>query len=267
MVDQSAGKGNALLLSTGHFRGPVIETSGDAQDGCDLLKKIVVYMTVFTGNLACNLNVAARSERGQQVEFLKDKTDFAFAHLGPLGVGHPGEIVSIDQNAPGSGMGKASQNIKQGGFAAAGRADDTDKFSALHLEADTAKGRNFDLADPVNLGDVLDLDDGSHQVDIIRPRPLVTGVVQDRPWQVAHLSAISTVPLSGTLLEPYSYPPLRSAAPNSVVALLSDVRCADWALGRLKVFPCESFLKVSDVNLLSSGVVAWKSFVFSGRVF
>jgi len=77
----------------------VIETSGDAQNSCDLLKKIVFYVTVLAGDLAGNLDVAARGQRWQQVEFLKDEADLALAHLSPLRVGHPGKVVSVDQDA------------------------------------------------------------------------------------------------------------------------------------------------------------------------
>src|SRR5579859_2170339 len=170
MVDQSAGQSDPLLLSARHFRRTMVEASGNTQHACDLLEEIAISMAILAGDLAGNFDVAACRERRQQIEFLEDKADLALAHVRALRVRHAGKVVAIDQDPPGVSLCKTAQDVKQRRFAAARRTDDAYKFSALHLKAHTAQGRHLDLADPVDLGDVLNLDDGSHRVDITKPR-------------------------------------------------------------------------------------------------
>src|SRR5882672_12044634 len=108
----------------------MVKTSGDPQHLRDLVKKSFVQ-AVSACDLAGNLNIALRGERGQKVEFLEDETDFLFAHFRALRVRELGKIGAINQHATGGGTRESAKNIEQSRFAAAGRANNADKLALL----------------------------------------------------------------------------------------------------------------------------------------
>ena len=88
-------------------------------------------VAVGAGNVQRDIDVGARVECGQQIEFLEDESDLAFAQLGALGIGELGEIVAVDDDVAGVGARQSAQQIKESGFAAARWAHDADKLSLL----------------------------------------------------------------------------------------------------------------------------------------
>ena len=49
-------------------------------------------------DIVCDLDVAHRRERRQQVEALKDEANLGAAHLSPFGISETGEVSAVDQH-------------------------------------------------------------------------------------------------------------------------------------------------------------------------
>src|SRR5579864_1417726 len=152
----------------------MVHPVGNPQHLSDALLKFAV-LAISSRNLAGNGDVVFGRERGQQVEFLKHESDLALSHLCPLTVRQMGEIHAVNQYAAGSWPGQPAHNVEERGLAAAGRPNDADELPLLHLETNTTQGRHLDFADAIDLGDVLDLDDGGHGCSLNISRGKVTG--------------------------------------------------------------------------------------------
>ena len=103
----------------------------------DLGQQLLVN-AVASGDFVRDLDVALRRQIRQQIELLEDKTDSALAHLGAAGIGKRGKICAINQHAAAGGPRKTANNVEESRFAAARGANNADKLSALHREADSA---------------------------------------------------------------------------------------------------------------------------------
>ena len=78
-----------------------------------------------------------------QVEALKDEADFAVADAGAVGVAQVGHGMAVQGVAPFRRRVQQSQNGKQGGFAAAGRAGDGQIVAAVDLQVNPGQGMSF----------------------------------------------------------------------------------------------------------------------------
>ena len=132
-VDERPCKRDPLLLAAGKLIRPMLQTFGDAKHVGDLLKERRIGLAQ-TGDVNGDLDVRTRAERGQKIEFLKDKSDFALAQPGALAVGKGGEIHAVDGNASRIRAGQSAKQIKERGLAAARRAHDGDELTLLHTE-------------------------------------------------------------------------------------------------------------------------------------
>src|SRR5581483_3752236 len=76
---------------------------------------------------ACNLvgdqNIGTCIQCGQQIKFLEDETNLAFAHAGTLSIGKRSEIVAIKDDAASVGARQTAEKVEKRGFAAAGWPD------------------------------------------------------------------------------------------------------------------------------------------------
>ena len=95
----------------------------------------------------------------QQVEELEDEADAAPAYQRQLTLAEPGQVASLEQDSTTTGPVQPAHQVQQGGLAGAGRADDGDKASLRHLQADVIDGaHDFGLA-RVLFDDILDAED------------------------------------------------------------------------------------------------------------
>ena len=75
---------------------------------------------------------------------------------GPLVRRHRGQILAVDQQPAPSGNLEARQHSQQRGFAAAGRAEQTENLAALNPKGNVVDGKEI----AKSLADVLELDVG-----------------------------------------------------------------------------------------------------------
>jgi len=162
MIDERSGQRDALLFAAGEFARTVMQASLEAKQLYDPVKVLAIHRAIFPADLVSDADIAHGIESGEQIEFLKDKSDFALAQGGAPGIGELREINAVDQHAPAGWPGETTEDVEERGLAAARRANDADKLTAVHGKTGPAQGRNIDLADVINLADVLCLDDMRH---------------------------------------------------------------------------------------------------------
>src|SRR5882762_8065985 len=137
LIDQRPGQCHTLLFSPGKLGGPVNEARAEPKQVGDAGEVSRIKIAI-AGDVASDFDVGARVKRGQQVEFLKDETDFSLAHLSAFGIGKPGKVVTIDHDAARIGPRESPQQVKESGLAAARWPYDADKRSPLDSKADAA---------------------------------------------------------------------------------------------------------------------------------
>src|ERR1700716_2811111 len=101
----------------------MLQTLGDAKHVGDLLQERGIGLAQ-TGDVNRDLDVRARAERRQKIEFLKHESDLALAQPGALAVGESGEIHAVDSNASRIRAVQSAKQIKERGLAAARRPHD-----------------------------------------------------------------------------------------------------------------------------------------------
>ena len=131
----------------------------DAQHVEDF-SEAIVELEGPSGDVADDLDVLLGGEGGEQVVLLEDEADGALAEIVALGVGHVGEVASIDGDAAGGGRGEAAEDVEEGRLAGAGGADDGEELAAGDIHGDAVERIHVDFADGVGLEEVSDLDDG-----------------------------------------------------------------------------------------------------------
>src|ERR1700722_6216374 len=112
-----------------------------------------------TRNFLRDHDVRPGVERRQQIEFLKNKSDLAFAHARALRVRKLGQVVAIEQDAAAIGPRQTSQKIKECGFPAARGPHDADKFTLGHGERNSAQRLNFNFAYVIRCAQVFRFDE------------------------------------------------------------------------------------------------------------
>jgi hypothetical protein len=122
----------------------------------------MVELAIFSGNLMSDTDVGSGVKRGQKIELLEHKADFAFAQRSTFRIGKLSEIHAIDEHASTSGAGKTSENVEERRLSAAGRTYDTDEFAAFHIETRPTQRGHVNFADVINFADVLCLDNVGH---------------------------------------------------------------------------------------------------------
>src|SRR5437899_2316551 len=134
----------------------MIQPPGNAQHLRDLFQ-IGAIQTVDTGNFMRDGDVAGGVERGQKIEFLKDKSNAAPAQASALGVGKAREVSAFNHHAAGGRASESAEDIEEGGLATARWTHDADELAGLDRERNPSQRRNIHFADAVDLGEVLRL--------------------------------------------------------------------------------------------------------------
>src|SRR5215472_7883448 len=163
LIDEGAGEGHSLLLAAAQFGRAVLQTLIDPQQTRDALDALTIGAAVaMSGNVPCNLDVTFGRKRRQEIKLLEDKTDFAAAQAGTIGIRHRRKVDPINDHTARIGVRKAAQDVEERRLAAPGGADDGDELSFAYLKGYTAERLHVDFADAVGLADVLSLDHPSH---------------------------------------------------------------------------------------------------------
>ena len=94
---------------------------------------------------------------------LPDETDFTEAVGFHGATTHDKQVTVADTDIPGGGGVISREDVQEGGFAAAARADDSDDFAARRLKIEAAQGDNLKVLRLVNLEKVA-----ADDVDVAR---------------------------------------------------------------------------------------------------
>ena len=107
------------------------------------------------------LHVFARRCARQQIETLKNKTEFMVANVGQLVAVERGNIGVIQNVATGSRPIETTDNVHERRFSRTTRAHQRDELAALNLERNATHRMNIDVAGMIRLVHVDQLDDFS----------------------------------------------------------------------------------------------------------
>lgn len=91
---------------------------------------------------------------------MEDEADLAGAEMGLFAVGNAGDIFAAEDVLTRGGFVEESDDIEEGGFAAAGGAHDHDEFAAFDGEIEVAKSIVFGIAETIAFTQAFELDDG-----------------------------------------------------------------------------------------------------------
>ena len=185
-VDQRPGDGDPLLLAARHLVGVVVEPIAQPDPLQRLAGPLVPLGGGDPGVEQRQLDVLQRRGARQQVEVLEDEADRLVAEVRQLVVGEAGDVLPLQQVAAGGGAVEAAEQVHQRRLARARGPHDGDELALRDLERDAAERRQLDVAHPVDLGDVLQLDQGGlgHLVPPLEPAAHGGGHAAGRPHRV-----------------------------------------------------------------------------------
>src|SRR5271155_1012626 len=111
-ADDSASQRDALLFATGKLGRLVLEAAAQAEKVRDDLE--AVRIESISVNVLGQSDVVVRVESGEQIKTLKDEADFVATQQSARRVAHGGEVVAIEQHAPGGGLREAANYVQHG---------------------------------------------------------------------------------------------------------------------------------------------------------
>src|SRR5262249_48927085 len=102
-----------------------------------------------------DLDVLAGGQGGNELEGLEHEPDFLAAEPRALVLAEGGEVVAVEDDAPGRGAVEPRQQPEEGRLAAAGRADDGEEAAGFQRERDIFQDRELAAAGRVRLRERL----------------------------------------------------------------------------------------------------------------
>ncbi len=162
--DEGAADGDALLFAAGHGVGAVGFASGEAEIVQELRDFAAVGDVGFAFEHEGEQDVLLGGQGGDEVEGLEDQADVTAAEEREVAVGHGAEVLAVDEDLTGVGVGESRHEMQEGAFAGAGSAHDGKELAALDGEGDTGQSGNRAVSLVKIFRDVLD-DKGGHGVD------------------------------------------------------------------------------------------------------
>ena len=109
-------------------------------------------------DLRGKLDIFQRGQVLHQVIKLKDKADVVPAVLGELALVVGGNFLAVQPDRALAERIHPAQDVEDGGFARAGRADNDAELPFFHPEVDIAQGMDFDFAHPIDFFNVMEFD-------------------------------------------------------------------------------------------------------------
>ena len=99
-------------------------------------------------------------EIGQQIEFLKHEADVFGAQFRAARVAYVREVPACDGDFARGRRSQTADDMEQSRFAGTRWPDDREEFAFRHFQIDPAQSFNKNLAGPVSLAQVAQVDDG-----------------------------------------------------------------------------------------------------------
>ena len=183
LADERSGNGDALLLSARKLAGKVIAPLAQPDFFQSLHGPIMPVakrhqrMTVKQRQF----DIFLRGRTRQQVETLKDKTEFLVSQFGQLFAVEIGHGDAIKEIGSGRGLVEAADGVHQRGLARTAGAHDGHELAAVDVQRDAAHGFHLNLAGLVGAGKFAQLNHRSTHVFI--PALAAAGCQIRLSWQ------------------------------------------------------------------------------------
>ena len=144
---QGAGHSHALLLPSAQLIGAVISVVAKAHRLQHFFHTGAALGRLDAVQQQGHLHVLVGGEGGDEGKELKDESDGAFAHIGPLVAVETGNVLPIDKDGARRGLVEQADELQQGGLAGARRADQGGEFAVLYDQVHAAQCVGFHLSD------------------------------------------------------------------------------------------------------------------------
>src|SRR3990172_8438040 len=158
--DESAGDGDALLLSARELARLVIHAIGEADP---LERRFRERPAVETPSRAVveerKLHVLDGRRPPEEVESLEDETDLLIPDVGELVLAELVDLLAVEEVRAARGIVEAAEDIHQRRLPRARGAHDGDHLAACNLEVDPGERHHLVSAGAVDLGNSLGADD------------------------------------------------------------------------------------------------------------
>jgi hypothetical protein len=138
LCDESPCKRDTLLFAAGKLHGVVIKAIGEADAGEEFAGAASDF-AAGPGKFGWKKNVLFGGERGDELEGLKDKADFAPTHFRHAVFGEASYVFAIEQKFTAGGVVESGEQTEKSAFTAAGGAHDSDELAAGDAEIDAAQ--------------------------------------------------------------------------------------------------------------------------------
>ena len=161
IVHQRARNRDPLLLAAGKLTRMMFFAPGKSNRRQNRVR-FVAQLRVGQAMRAVKqwqLDILARRSARQQIETLKNETEFVIANICELIAIEHGNIGIIQNVTTGSRPIETSKNIHERRFAGTARSHQRDEFAALDLERNAAHRVNIDIAGVIRLVNVDQFDD------------------------------------------------------------------------------------------------------------
>lgn len=152
-----AGDGDPLLLAAGELGREVVAAVGEADE-----VKGFFGLHGVAGDFGNGGDVFQSSEAGDEVVELKYEADMEASVLGELGIAGGGEVEVTVEDVAAGGAVETAEDVEQGGFAAAGGAEQDHHFPGEEFDVDAAEGVNLDLTHVIDFCDAVGVKNGLH---------------------------------------------------------------------------------------------------------
>src|ERR1700722_7048033 len=148
-VDDRTSDRDALLLAAGKRGRVVMQAALETQHFRDDIE--AVRVEAVSVNELRDRDITLRRQRGKQIKSLEDETNLVAAEFRARCVAHFGEIVAVDKNVAARSLRESTDHVKQGRFAAPGRAHHRNGLAGRDLEVDATQRRHFHFARAIQL--------------------------------------------------------------------------------------------------------------------
>jgi hypothetical protein len=159
LVDERPRNGDALLLAARQLIREMVETVAKPDDLQRIHRAPMTLCSLHPGAAVVEqrqLHVIERGRAREQVEALKDESDFLVAHRGKLVLGHPGHVFAVQEILSARRAIKAPEDVHQRGLAGARRTSHRDELARFDVEVAAPQGAHDHLAHRVGLDQVPD---------------------------------------------------------------------------------------------------------------
>ena len=158
VVDEGAGDGDALLLTTGKLEGFVVEavlqSDEEGQARCDFAT--VLFRPVLV--VERDLNILKDCQLLDEIIGLKNKPEPSAANGRESIVVHARDVFASQEIIPRSRAIEAAEQIEHGGFATAGRSHDADIIACLNSDGNSAERFDGDGTHLIGFDDAGEFD-------------------------------------------------------------------------------------------------------------